>query len=266
MTWRVLVVDDEALARSNLQLALGEQPGWTCVGACANAAQARAALASLASRPGAAVDLVLLDIRMPRESGLSLAAELAASPAPPLIAFVTAYDAHALAAFEVHAIDYLLKPFDDARLAALLARADALLRLRQAASLAGSVQALAREQATLAQGGAMPALQEIVVRSVGQVERVAVAELRWVAAAGNYVELHLAGRTLLHRTPLSALAERLPSGEFLRVHRTALVRPGLIEQMRATGDGTWEARLQGGDTVPVSERHAGAVRALFAAR
>lgn len=257
MAWTALIVDDEGLARSNLQLALAEHPQWACIGACASAAQARAVLAA---QP---VDLVLLDIRMPRENGLVFAAELARQPRPPLIAFVTAYDEHAIAAFEVFAVDYLLKPFDDARLAAMLSRAAQMLRLKQSAALADSVQNLARDQAARAQGDAFPALTEIVVRSIGHLERVAVTDVRWLDAAGNYVSLHLDGRTVLHRSTLSALAGRLPAADFIRVHRTALVRPDLIVRLRVTGDGTYAVDLRCGDTVPVSERYVAAVRALF---
>lgn len=260
MTWTALIVDDEALARSNLQLALAEHPAWTCVGACSHVAQARALLAA---QP---VDLVLLDIRMPRESGLAFAAELAGQARPPLIAFVTAHDEHAVAAFEVYAVDYLLKPFDDARLAAMLARAEQTLRLKQAAMLVTSVQALASDRAVCAQGATPPVLHEIVVRSVSTIERVPVEDVTWLEAAGNYVALHLiSGRTLLHRSSLGALAERLPHGGFLRVHRTALVRPGQLMRLRVTGDGTYEADLRSGETVAVSERHVDAVRRLFAA-
>ncbi|MBB5203203.1 DNA-binding LytR/AlgR family response regulator [Inhella inkyongensis] len=258
--WKVLIVDDEALARSNLQLALADLADWQVVGLCASAAEARVAMVQQTP------DLVLLDIQMPRQHGLSFAAELAALPQPPLVVFVTAHDEHALAAFEVHAIDYLLKPVDDERLSQALARAAALLGRAQQGDYAQGLGALVQERQALANQQHIPALNQLVVRSVGQIERVAVSELRWLASAGNYVQLHLPGRRLLHRATLSALEERLPPGEFLRVHRTALVRPGELQSLAVVGDGVYEATLRGGDTVPVSERHVGAVRALFEGR
>jgi two-component system LytT family response regulator len=142
--WKLLIVDDEALARSNLQLALAEHPAWELCGLAASAAEARVAMAS---RPA---DLVLLDIQMPRQNGLAYAAELARLPEPPLVVFVTAHDEHALAAFEVHALDYLLKPWSDTRLAQALQRAAQLLERQQRSGYAQAMQAMLREQAAQA--------------------------------------------------------------------------------------------------------------------
>jgi two-component system, LytTR family, response regulator len=255
--WSALVVDDEALARSNLQLAFAEHPRWCCIAACASAAEARVALARQA------VDLVVLDIRMPRENGLSYALELTRSASPPAVVFATAYDEHALAAFEVFALDYLLKPFDDARFAAMLLRVEQVLRWQTGAEQAASLEAYVHERAVVAAGGRPEPLRELAVRSVGRVERVQVAEILWLAAAGNYVELHLGGRALLHRSTLAALEERLPPLEFRRVHRTALVRVAQAASLQSLGDGAHQLTLRCGAVVPVSERHLAAVRALF---
>ncbi|WIV98800.1 LytR/AlgR family response regulator transcription factor [Kinneretia aquatilis] len=263
--WNALIVDDEALARSNLQLALAEHPDWRCVGACASAAEARVALAQRE------VDLLLLDIQMPRQNGLAFAAELAQQPGAPLVVFVTAYDEHALSAFDVFALDYLLKPFDDQRFAAMLGRAEQMLGLKQGAALqAEALQAFVREQHSRAAGTGLPELPFLTVRSVGLVERIAVAEIEWIAAAGNYVELHLQstsagvpGRMVLHRSTLSALEARLPQGQFLRVHRTALVRPKAFASLAVTGDSTYALSLRSGVQVPVSERFVKEVRAHF---
>ncbi|NVD97738.1 LytTR family DNA-binding domain-containing protein [Massilia sp. BJB1822] len=113
---RVLIVDDEEPGRINLRFALAAHASWEIAGECADVAQARAFLAAQT------VDVVFLDIRMPHESGLALAHDLAQQPAPPLVIFVTAYDNHAMEAFRVHALDYLLKPLDDADLEKALAR------------------------------------------------------------------------------------------------------------------------------------------------
>lgn len=263
--WNALIVDDEALARSNLQLALAEHPDWRCVGACASAAEARVALAQRE------VDLLLLDIQMPRQNGLAFAAELAQQPGAPLVVFVTAYDEHALSAFDVFALDYLLKPFDDQRFAAMLGRVEQMLGLKQGAALqAEALQAFVREQHSRAAGAGLPELPYLTVRSVGLIERIAVAELEWIAAAGNYVELHLQspspgvpGRQVLHRSTLSALEARLPQGQFLRVHRTALVRPCAFASLAVTGDSTYALSLRSGEQVPVSERFVKDVRAHF---
>ncbi|MCV2369815.1 LytR/AlgR family response regulator transcription factor [Roseateles oligotrophus] len=259
--WRVLVVDDEALARSNLQLALMDHPRWRCAGVCAGAAEARVAMAQRE------VDLLLLDIQMPRQNGLSFAAELCGLAKPPLVVFVTAYDEHALAAFDVFALDYLLKPFDDQRFAAMLARAEQALTLKQNAAYAESMGGFLREQGSLANGNACPELDFLTVRSVGLVEKIAMADIEWISAAGNYVELHLQGaagvRVVLHRSTLSALELRLPKAQFMRAHRTALVRCDAFTSLEVTGDGTYRATLRSGETVPVSERFMKDVRARF---
>lgn len=255
--WNALIVDDEALARRNLELALAEHRAWRCVGSCASAAEARVALQQQS------VDLLLLDIQMPRQNGLSLAAELVREPKPPLIVFVTAYDEHALAAFDVYALDYLLKPFDDARFAAMLQRADQWLCLQQASLYTQSLNGFLDDQSRRQTGQAPAALQHITVRSVGQIERIDIGDVDWIGAAGNYVELHLGTRCVLHRSTLAALEERLPPGEFLRVHRTTLVRRRLISALAVTGDSTYALTLKTGQTLPVSERCVKAVRELF---
>ncbi len=246
--WTALIVDDEALARSNLQLALAEHPSWRCAGACTGAAEARMALAQ---RP---VDLLLLDIQMPRQHGLSFASELCRLSAPPMVVFVTAYDA----------LDYLLKPFDDQRFAQMLARAEQALQLRQLAGHVESMGGFLSERQQLLDGRPRLELQALIVRSVGAMERIATADIEWIGAAGNYVELHLAARVVLHRSTLSALEQRLPAGQFMRVHRTVVVRNAAITALHVTGDSTYEARLRSGEMVPVSERFVKDVRALFA--
>ncbi len=265
--WSVLVVDDEALARSNMQLALAEHPQWCCAAVCASAAEARVAMAQRE------FDLLLLDIQMPRQNGLSFASELCAANAkPPLLVFVTAYDEHALAAFDVFALDYLLKPFDDQRFAAMLARAEQVLKLKQGAAYAQAMGGFLQEQRSMAAGEPCPELAFLSVRSVGLLERIAVADIEWIGAAGNYVELHLLAaeglvkgkpRVVLHRATLSTLELRLPKSCFMRVHRTALVRRDAFSSLEVTGDGTYRATLRSGDKVPVSERFLKDVRARF---
>ena len=286
--WNVLIVDDEALARSNLQLALADHPDWQVTGLAASAAEARV---MQVQRPA---DLVLLDIQMPRQHGLAYAAELAALPNPPLVVFVTAHDEHALAAFEVHALDYLLKPLDDARLAQALTRAGQMLELRQREGYAVDVQALVREREAVigrVLGGSSSINGMIYMR--GWRRSASGTRLRWSGggcpqrerrpsrtasggwwsaagpsgprcrAAGCRPTRRACGRRLLHRATLSALEARLPPGEFLRVHRTALVRPSEIAALSVVGDGVYSAQLADGGSLPVSERHVEAVRALF---
>ena len=128
---RAIIVDDEEPARINLAMALAEHVGWQVLACCESAAQARAFLQQQS------IDVLFLDVQMPGESGLDLARQICRLPQPPLIVFVTAYNHFAVEAFEVHALDYLLKPFDDQRLAGTLQRAEALLEHRQHSRVMG---------------------------------------------------------------------------------------------------------------------------------
>jgi len=248
MTVRYLIVDDEPPGRANLRLALGAHPDWRLVAECDGTAAARTVLAAQE------VDVIFLDIQMPAESGLVLAREISRLRAPPLIVFVTAYSEHAIDAFEVHALDYLLKPLSDARLAQTVERIGAMLGQRQreayGAALRDYVDAGAR-------------LERINVRSVGRIEQILVADILWIESAGNYVELHLAGRTVLHRITLNRIETLLAPADFLRVHRGAIVRRSEIARLDTVGDGSYRLTLRCGATVGVSERYLGALKSAM---
>jgi two-component system LytT family response regulator len=248
MTVRYLIVDDEPPGRANLRLALGAHPDWLLVAECDGTAAARTVLAAQE------VDVIFLDIQMPAESGLVLAREISRLRAPPLIVFVTAYSEHAIDAFEVHALDYLLKPLNDARLAQTVERIGAMLGQRQreayGAALRDYVDAGAR-------------LERINVRSVGRIEQILVADILWIESAGNYVELHLEGRTVLHRITLNRIETLLAPAEFLRVHRGAVVRRSEIARLDTVGDGSYRLTLRCGATVSVSERYLGALKSAM---
>ncbi|MBJ7311899.1 response regulator transcription factor [Rugamonas sp. CCM 8940] len=262
---RALIVDDEEPGRVNLRYALAEHPRWQLAGECASVAAARTLLATQA------VDLVLLDVQLPQENGLALARELCQQAEPPLLVFVTAFNAYAIEAFEVHALDYLLKPIDDLRLAQALERAEAMLAQRQRAAYGQAVRAfLAAQDAArqAAQTGAdHPAVavaaahwQQLSVRSIGRIECIQLDQVHWIGAAGNYVELHLAGRQVLHRVPIGQLERHLDPRHFLRVHRGAIVRVDQVRALAVLGDGNYELSLRSGARVPVSERHVQALR------
>ena len=251
MNIRALIVDDEEPGRINLRYGVAPHEGWQLVGECASAAAARAVLSAQE------VDVIFLDIQMPQETGLALARELAQRENPPLVIFATAYNEHAIEAFEVHALDYLLKPFDDQRLAQALERAAAMLEQRQRAAYARAMRAFAAPEQNY--------LQQLNVRSVGRIECVQVAEVLWIEAAGNYVELRLPERRVLHRVPLARLEQLLDPACFLRVHRRALVRAGQVASLERDAEGASQLVLRCGDRVPVSERHLPAVKALLGA-
>ncbi|QGZ43156.1 response regulator [Pseudoduganella flava] len=246
---RVLIVDDEAHARTNLRLALAALPGGVVAAECAGAAAARAFLATDHA------DIVLLDVQMPVESGLDFARELSRQPLPPLVVFVTAHRGHALDAFDAHALDYLVKPVNEQRLRQALERAAQLLEQR-----AAYTQAL-RRFVDPAPGW----WTEVVVRSVGRMDRVDLADVRWIEAAGNYVELHVAERTWLHRSTLAELEAHLDPAQFLRIHRRILVRRAEMAALRQVQEGSWILTLRGGGELPVSERHVAAAKGALGA-
>jgi two-component system LytT family response regulator len=250
------IVDDEPLARVNLRHGLSAFARWTVAGEWESAEQARLALESVR------VQVVFLDIQMPRESGLGLARTLSLLDEPPVVIFVTAFERFAVEAFELHALDYLLKPFDDERLRQAVLHAEGMIDLR---ARAGYRTALRGYVADLTQPGEQPPafLRRLSVRSVGRIESVAVDHIRWIAAAGNYVELHLADRVVLHRVTLSHLEQRLDPAMFLRVHRSTIVRRDQCVAVTVQGDGTYALTLKAGATLPVSERYIEAVRTLL---
>lgn len=247
---RYLIVDDEAPSRTNLRLALDAHAGWTLVAACDGADAARAAIA--VHEP----DVIFLDIQMPGESGIALARDIAKLHAPPLIVFVTAYSEHAIDAFEVHALDYLLKPLDDARLAHAVARIETMLRQRQREAYAAALRDYVDPD------GARH-MKHINVRSIGSIEQVRIDDILWIESAGNYVELHLAARAILHRITLNRIETLLDDGEFVRVHRGAIVRREQIASLATTGDGTYQLTLRCGGVTAVSERYLAALKSIL---
>ena len=250
---RALIVDDEEPGRANLRYALKDLPGWSIVAECASVTTARKALEAYV------VDVIFLDIQMPRESGLTLARELSGKVAPPLVIFVTAFNAHAIEAFDLHALDYLLKPFDDQRLAISLERAAAMLKQRQQASYAQAMSQYvkAEDEAKKEQPSYW---QQISVRSVGRIECIQLPDVLWIEAAGNYMQLHMAQRQVLHRVALSQLEKHLDPVHFLRVHRSAIVRCDQLSKLEVLGDGVYQLVLANQDKVPVSERYVAEVR------
>lgn len=250
---RVLIVDDEPLSRANIRQALSTGSDWEIIGECASAAAARQALAK------APADVVLLDIQMPNETGLSFAEALSEGERPPLVVFVTAYAEHAVEAFELHALDYLLKPFSDDRLARMVERVEATIRGGGRLAYGHAVKDFVARSRATGEGRTEP-LQRLAIRSIGRIDLVDVRDVLWVEAAGNYVELHLADRTILHRVTMSNLEAQLDPAVFLRVHRRALVRRDQCVRLRASGDGSYVLDLKCGAEIGVSEGRLAQVR------
>jgi two-component system LytT family response regulator len=243
---RVIIVDDEPLARAVLREHLAAHADVDIVGECANGFEAVKAIGELAP------DLVFLDIQMPRLDGFEVV-ELAG--AAPHYVFVTAYDQFALRAFEVHAIDYLLKPFSLARLDAALMHARARLGAPDAqAPLRAVVQAAAQRHAPI---------ERVLIRDGARVQVVPVTGIDYIEAQDDYVSICAAGRRWLKSQRLSELEGQLDPQAFLRVHRSYLVNVGAIERIEPSGKDSHCAVLRDGTRIPVSRSGYAKVRELI---
>lgn len=241
---RVLIVDDEAPARARLRRLLAASADLTIVGEAADAADA------LAQVDRQAPDVVLLDIHLPDGSGLDVAASL---PEPqPLVVFVTAHDAHAVAAFDLCAIDYVLKPVAADRLQRALDR----VRARRSAVLA--------PRADDAGPRTRPWPQRLLIADRGRTHVIPTGDITWLEAADNYVLVHAAGRAPLLRRTLTALVDDL-GPTFLRTHKSAAVALAHVAAIEYTpgGKGDGRVRLRDGTRVPLSRTHRDALQARF---
>jgi two-component system LytT family response regulator len=239
----VLVVDDEAPARQRLVDLLRKDAGVGRISEAANGLDAVEMIAR--ERP----DLVFLDVQMPELDGLGVIDAIGPT-AMPLTVFVTAYDQHAVRAFEANALDYLLKPYSDERQEAAMARARQRLNER-------SVYEFGQRMLRLtARSPLQPRpLDRLVVKSGGTTRFVRVADIDCIEAAGVYVSLHIAGRKLLYRATLHELVERLDAMRFVRVHRSAVVNIESIVQLEARSHGEFDAVLKHGSRTRVSRTY-----------
>jgi two-component system LytT family response regulator len=237
---RVLIVDDEPLARERLRAWLREEPTVEIVGECGSGTEA---IAMLRRTP---LDLVFLDVEMPGGDGLQVLRELPAVNRPAVI-FVTAHERFALDAFEVQAVDYLLKPFDRERFQTALRRAEAHLRARRTGQLEDKIESLLAD----ATGpGKKP--ERLTVKADGRLIMLKPDDIVWVEAADNYIILHLTEGRLMLRETLTALEERLGSASFARVSRSALVHLDQIKELQPTFHGDYVIILRDGTKVPLS--------------
>lgn len=240
MSIRVLIVDDEPLGRERLRMHLKDIVGVSVVAECAGGTSAVKSI--VADKP----DLVLLDIQMPDLDGFGVVEELRRRRIEvPMVIFVTAYDQHAVRAFEINAVDYLLKPVQVDRLVEAIERARARLARPDPE---GWSRSLGELLATARAGGY---LQQIEVRTHGRAEYVGVREIAWLKADGNYVEIHTAERTHLIRETLAELEGRLDPGIFLRVSRSALLNLNHVCRIQNAGRRGHEAVLDDGTCVPI---------------
>jgi two-component system, LytTR family, response regulator len=255
---KVLIVDDEPVARRGLRRQLGQLTGVTCVGECGGRDEAVAAIVE--RRP----DVVLLDIQLGRATAFEIIEEIGVD-AMPLVVFVTAYDRHAVKAFEVHALDYVLKPVDPVRLREALERAASLLSLQRGASLADRLEGLlAQHVAAPPETVAIPPSERIVVRDGDRLSFLEIEQIAWFESAGNNVRVHSAGRTYLMRTTMDRMAQRLAGrATFIRVRRSAIINVRAVATLERYGKAAFVVHLRDGTRIISSRYYQPALRRLL---
>jgi two-component system LytT family response regulator len=248
---RTLVVDDEPLARERIKRYLGTEADIEIIGECANGKEAVEAVESLSP------DLLFLDIQMPEVDGFGVLEAIGIHKVPVII-FVTAYDKYALRAFDVHALDYLLKPFNRERFRRALVRAreqlehDRLGQLDQ--RLLSLLEDLKAEQKHL---------DRLVVRSVGRVFFLKTDEIDWIEASGNYVRLHVGREGHLLRETMNRLESKLNPDKFLRIHRSTLVNIDRIKELQPLFSGDYTVILRDGRQLTLSRSYRDKLLELF---
>ena len=240
--WKALIVDDEPRARSVLRRFLSADSDFSIAAECANGYDAVGAVVE--HRP----ELLLLDVQMPEMDGFEVLRQIPAELLP-LVVFITAYEQYAIRAFEVNALDYLLKPFDEERFAATMSRVK--LRLADAAGNIPGAQILALLK-TLKSNN--PYLERFVVRLRGRMLLIQAGDVDWLQAEDNYVRIHSGTASYLHRETLSNLTAKLNPRKFVRVHRSALVNVDKIREVLLR-DGEYQLLLINGSRVGLSRTY-----------
>jgi two-component system LytT family response regulator len=249
-----LVVDDEALARSLVTTLVRRDPELCLAGECADGGEAIEAIVRL--KP----DLVFLDIQMPVVDGLGVARKLATIDEPPYVIFTTAYDEHAIEAFELNALDYLVKPLQKTRFLASVKRAKTAIRERELLDLTSRLLALGnnRQPANTAETGT-----ELTIRDGESIVQVTTSEIVWVEAANQYVHVHTDSKTFTVSETLSQYSKRIADPAFFRVHRSALVNGRAVVDVMKKPNGTHALGLSNGDTLTLARSRAALVPGIL---
>ena len=243
---RALVVDDEPLARQRLRQLLSQEADVDLVGECSNGREAVDAIQEQAP------DLVFLDVQMPELNGFGVVEAVGAERMPATL-FVTAFDRHAVQAFEVNALDYLLKPFDEERFQKALARFRSWRAQHDGADAAGLQAQL---QSLLDQlSGSSRFLERVLVKSGDRHRLVKVEDIQWVEAEDNYVRLHVEGTSHLLRQTLAGLSERLDLRRFRRIHRSSLVNLDHVLELQPWFSGDYMVLMHDGTKLTLSRTY-----------
>lgn len=250
-----IIIDDEPLARDCIRVALERVGDVRVIAECGDGGAAVTAIER--HEP----DLIFLDVQMPDLDGFAVVERIGVDRMPAVV-FVTAYDAHALRAFEVNALDYVLKPFDDARLGSAVERARAQLRLERDGEMGRRLGALLSMVRAPGEGGEGIAsrgggyISRLTVRADDRVRLVPVREVDWFEGAGNYVRLHVGAQALRVRLSLTGLLARLDPAQFVRVHRSTIVNVERIREVQPWFGGDYLVILHGGQQLRVSRTYA----------
>src|ERR1700730_1125615 len=245
---RLLVVDDEPLIRLGLRNALSRVPGVEFVGECESGAQA---IHSILSEE---IDLVLLDVQMPDCTGLEVVRQIGPQRMP-MVVFVTAYDEYAVKAFEMNAVDYLLKPFDDERLQNSIERVRERYATRNQSALTQQLQTLLDANREWS--------DRFVVRNTDRYEFVAVESIEWIESADNYVQLHCGTKIHLLGETLSGVQEKLDPRKFQRVHHCRIVNVSRIAAIHPMLNGTYSVELRNGVRLTTGRQYRDAIQSLI---
>ena len=239
MKIRTIVADDEPIARARIVSLLRDEEDIEIVAECETGAEARMAIAERLP------DLLFLDVQMPELDGLALARTLRSGAAPAIV-FVTAYNEYAVHAFEVHAIDYLLKPFSADRLRSSLAHARVHVANRRG------------QPATERDRGRR---DRLMVKSDGRIRVIRTADIDWCEASGNYVGLHVGGQCHLVRDTMAHLESELDPRDFIRIHRSTIVNVDRVQEMQPSFSGDYVVILRGGTRLTLSRGYRDAMQA-----
>lgn len=262
MPVRVLIVDDESLARDTIRLLLEEQPQIEIIGECQDGDEAVDAI--LADPP----DLVFLDIQMPGKNGFDVI-EAVGPERMPVVIFATAYDQYALRAFEAHALDYLLKPYDDERFSSALDHALRRIQEQQVGALGNQLMALVEERRA-ERGESRMAVQEplerLMIKERDTLFFIKTEDIDWIEAAGDYVKLHVGGKTHLLRESMKGMEDQLDGRTFVRIHRSTIVNVERIAKLEAHFHGDYMVFLKDRTKLRLSRRYWDRLERLLGAR
>ena len=251
MKIRTLIADDEPLARERLAKLLQEEPDVEVVGECSDGREALAAIESTSP------DLLFLDVQMPELDGFGVVAALPKERVPAII-FVTAYDQFAVRAFEVNALDYLLKPFDRERFQVALRRAIEQIRRQEPGEITRQLTQLIADLKPEAK-----LLERLAIKTEGRVVLIKVEDIDWIEASDNYVIIHVGNESHLHRETLTSLEGKLAANQFLRISRSAIVNVDRIKELQPMFHGDYVVILRSGTKLSLSRSYRDRVSQLL---